>query len=137
MNRRIWPLVAAGIAVAFEWERRRQSTKEDDPMAALKDVTKATDEIGDLIEDLKNGIESSDTDFGDLAIVSERIADRASGLSEMFGSIGDTLDQAISGKSGSKSSRKDDDSESDEDEDDSGSSKSSGSGSGSKSSGKK
>ena len=74
-------------------------------MASLKDATKLTDDLEQLVDDLRSELENGDVDFDKLVSLSDEISEGADGLAETFSSINDTLAQRLGDTKGNGSSR--------------------------------
>ena len=64
-------------------------------MASLKDATRLTEGIENLVNDLRSELEDGDVDFEKLVSVSDQISERADALAETFSSVNDALMQRI------------------------------------------
>ena len=64
-------------------------------MASLKDATRLTKGIEDLLGDLRTELEDGEVDFDRLASLSDEISERADGLAETFSNVNDALMQRL------------------------------------------
>ena len=64
-------------------------------MASLKDATRLTEGIENLVNDLRSELEDGDVDFEKLVSLSDQISERADALAETFSSVNDALMQRI------------------------------------------
>lgn len=74
-------------------------------MASLKDATRLTDGIEELLDDLKGELENGEVDFDKLVTLSDEISERADGLAETFSNVNDALMQRIQEAKGGSGSR--------------------------------
>jgi hypothetical protein len=64
-------------------------------MASLKDATQFTDNLENLVGDLRSELENGEVDFERLVSISDEISERADGLAETFSSVNETLMQRL------------------------------------------
>ena len=63
-------------------------------MASLKDATKLTDQLENLVGDLRSELDGG-VDFEKLVTISDEISERADSLAETFSNINDALMQRL------------------------------------------
>jgi uncharacterized phage infection (PIP) family protein YhgE len=75
-------------------------------MASLKDAQQLTQDLENLVGQLKSELQNGEVDFNKLVSISDQLSERADGVAETFSNINDTLMQQIDQlKSGSRTSQ--------------------------------
>jgi hypothetical protein len=75
-------------------------------MASLKETTKTiTDNLENLVGDLRSELENGEIDFERLASLADQISESADGLAETFSTVNETLMQRLEQIKGGGSSR--------------------------------
>jgi len=75
-------------------------------MASLKDATKLTDNLENLVGDLRSELGSGEVDFEKLVSLSDEISEHADGLAETFSNVNDALMQRLNDAKGAGSRAK-------------------------------
>jgi methyl-accepting chemotaxis protein len=79
-------------------------------MASLKETEQLTEQLEELVGQLRSELQNGEVDFEKLVTLSDQISERADGMAETFSSVNDALMQRIDqvkggGSSGKQSSR--------------------------------
>jgi hypothetical protein len=88
--------------------RRRQHTHpKGEQMASVKDVEKVADDLGSLVDEMRNEVKNG-TDFERLMQIADEISEHADNAAQTFNSVNDALMSRLSelGGGGSSSSSK-------------------------------
>jgi hypothetical protein len=72
-------------------------------MASLKDAEKLTDDLGDLVDQLRSELRDGGVDFERLIEIADAISERADGMAGTFATVNEALMNRINEISGSRS----------------------------------
>jgi hypothetical protein len=73
-------------------------------MASLKDTEQLTEELEDIVGQLRSELSNGNVDFEKLVAMADELSERADGLAETFNSVNDTLMERLQqAKSGGRS----------------------------------
>jgi L-ribulose-5-phosphate 3-epimerase UlaE len=72
-------------------------------MASLKDTEQLTEQLEDLIGQLRSELGNGNVDFEKLVTVADELSEHADGLAETFNSVNDTLMQRLEQAKGGRS----------------------------------
>lgn len=64
-------------------------------MASLKDAQRLTEDLENLVGQLKSELQNGEVDFNKLVSISDQVSERADGVAETFSNMNDTLMQRI------------------------------------------
>jgi hypothetical protein len=74
-------------------------------MASLKDTEQLTEELEDIVGQLRSELSNGNVDFEKLVAISDELSERADGLAETFNSVNDTLMERLQQAKGGGRSR--------------------------------
>jgi hypothetical protein len=75
-------------------------------MASLKETEQLTEQLEELVGQLRSELQNGEVDFEKLVTLSDQISERADGMAETFSSVNDALMQRIDQVKGGGSSSK-------------------------------
>jgi hypothetical protein len=75
-------------------------------MASLKETEQLTQQLEELIGQLRSELQNGEVDFEKLVTLSDEISERADGMAETFSTVNDALMQRITQTNDGGSSRK-------------------------------
>jgi hypothetical protein len=75
-------------------------------MASLKETEQLTQQIEELVGQLRSELQNGEVDFEKLVTLSDEISERADGMAETFSNVNDALMQRIDQVKGGGSSRR-------------------------------
>jgi uncharacterized coiled-coil DUF342 family protein len=64
-------------------------------MASLKDAEQLTQQLEELIGQMRSELQNGEVDFGKLVTLSDQISEQADGMAETFTNVNDALRQRI------------------------------------------
>jgi len=84
--------------------RRRQRQVKGETMASVKDVEKVADDLGSLVEEMRNEVKNG-TDFERLMQLADQISEHADNAAQTFSSVNDALMSRLNEISGGGSKK--------------------------------